>query len=49
MGYLVDKYAKDDALYPKDVQKRAIVDRYLYYDMGSVYRVIGEFLVNLCL
>eukprot|EP00918_Siedleckia_nematoides_P055214 GHVU01120444.1.p1 GENE.GHVU01120444.1~~GHVU01120444.1.p1 ORF type:complete len:195 (+),score=30.83 GHVU01120444.1:86-586(+) len=42
LGYLADKYGKDDALYPKDVQKRAVVDRYLYYDMGIVYRAIGE-------
>ncbi|XP_017038684.1 glutathione S-transferase 1-like [Drosophila ficusphila] len=31
-AYLVSKYGKDDSLYPKDLQKRAIVDQRLYYD-----------------
>jgi len=35
--YLVRKYGKDDSLYPKDVQKRALVDQRLYFDMGSFY------------
>jgi len=26
-SYLVSKYGKDDSLYPKDLQKRAIVDQ----------------------
>ncbi|KAH8254795.1 hypothetical protein KR032_012223 [Drosophila birchii] len=31
-AYLVSKYGKDDSLYPKDLQQRAIVDQRLYYD-----------------
>merc|ERR1711911_17935 len=33
--YLVRKYGKDDSLYPKDVQKRALVDQRLYFDMAA--------------
>ncbi|KAH8357788.1 hypothetical protein KR200_009148 [Drosophila serrata] len=31
-AYLVSKYGKDDSLYPKDLQQRAIVDQRLHYD-----------------
>lgn len=30
--YVVDKYAKDDLLYPKDVAKRALVNQKLFFD-----------------
>ncbi|CAD6242338.1 GSCOCT00012635001.2-RA-CDS [Cotesia congregata] len=30
--YLVSKYAKDDFLYPKDLQKRAIIDQRLHFE-----------------
>ncbi|XP_046680929.1 glutathione S-transferase 1-like [Homalodisca vitripennis] len=29
--YLADKYGQDDSLYPKDLQKRGIVDQMLFY------------------
>ncbi|KAH8320884.1 hypothetical protein KR067_011775 [Drosophila pandora] len=35
-SYLVSKYGKDDSLYPKDLQKRAIVDQRLHYDSSVV-------------
>jgi len=35
--YLVNQYGKDDSLYPKDVKKRAQVDKMLYFDMGTLY------------
>ncbi|KAH8291154.1 hypothetical protein KR054_009139 [Drosophila jambulina] len=35
-AYLVSKYGKDDSLYPKDLQKRAIVDQRLHYDSSVV-------------
>ncbi|XP_017025307.1 glutathione S-transferase 1-like [Drosophila kikkawai] len=35
--YLVDKYGKSDALYPKDLAKRAIIDQRLYFDASVIY------------
>ena len=35
--YLVDKYGKDDALYPKDLVKRANVDAKLHLDSGHLF------------
>ncbi|KAL0133761.1 hypothetical protein PUN28_001018 [Cardiocondyla obscurior] len=37
MAYLVGKYAKNDALYPKDPKQRAVVDQMMYFDAGSLY------------
>lgn len=36
-GYLVDKYAQDDSLYPKDIVKRAQVDARLHFDTGFLF------------
>lgn len=41
--YLIDKYAKNDLLYPKDLQKRAIIDQHLYFDLGTLVLRLGEF------
>ncbi|XP_017087052.2 glutathione S-transferase 1-1-like [Drosophila bipectinata] len=40
-AYLVGKYGKDDSMYPKDLQKRAIVDQRLHYD-SSVMVATGK-------
>ncbi|XP_034478653.1 glutathione S-transferase 1-like [Drosophila innubila] len=37
MPYLVGKYATTDALYPKDLYQRAVVDQRLHYDSGSMF------------
>lgn len=37
MAYLVSKYGKDDALYPKDLLKRAVVDQRLHFESGVVF------------
>ncbi|XP_015784346.1 glutathione S-transferase 1-like [Tetranychus urticae] len=37
MTYLVNKYAPESSLYPKDVKARATVERWLYWDNGSLY------------
>lgn len=36
-GYLIDKYAKNDQLYPKDLVKRSLVDTRLYFEAGYMY------------
>lgn len=42
LGYLANKYGKDDSFYPKDPVKRAIVDQRLYFDMG-LYQRFADF------
>ncbi|XP_046573062.1 glutathione S-transferase 1-like [Haliotis rubra] len=43
MRYLVGKFGgEDNSLYPRDLQKRAEVDRLLDYDLGVFFRVILE-------
>ncbi|XP_043644080.1 glutathione S-transferase 1-like [Drosophila teissieri] len=36
-GYLVDKYAKSDELYPRDLVLRAQVDQRLYFDASILF------------
>jgi len=44
MRYLMDKYAKDDSLYPKDVKTRAIVNARLDFDCGTLWpRLIAAY------
>ncbi|KAH8407567.1 hypothetical protein KR222_007012, partial [Zaprionus bogoriensis] len=38
MAYLVRKYGKDDALYPKDYFKRAVVDQRLHFETGVIFQ-----------
>lgn len=47
MGYLVHKFGQDDRLYPKDAQKRAIVDRMLYFDIGTLYKSMVDYFVSI--
>lgn len=36
-GYLVNKYGKHDALYPKDPLQRAVVDQLLHFESGVLF------------
>lgn len=36
-AYLIDKYAADDKLYPKDLQLRAKVNQRLFFDAASLF------------
>ncbi|KAH8330518.1 hypothetical protein KR067_004442 [Drosophila pandora] len=46
--YLVEKYGKpDSSLYPKDPQKRALINQRLYFDMGTVYDALGKYMFPL--
>jgi len=50
MCYLVNKYSGDDPekqkLYPADPEQRAIVDRSLFFDIGSLYKSIVDYFVR---
>lgn len=41
--YFANKYGKDDSLYPKEPEKRAIVDELLYFDIGTLYQRFGDY------
>ncbi|XP_047511709.1 glutathione S-transferase 1-like [Pieris napi] len=38
--YLINKYAKDDSLYPTEPKQRAIVDQRLHFDSGILFPVL---------
>lgn len=35
--YLVEKYGRTDALYPKNAKTRATINQLIYFDMGTLY------------
>ncbi|XP_068157670.1 glutathione S-transferase D2-like [Drosophila tropicalis] len=41
--YLVEKYGKDDTLYPKNPKEQALVNQRLYFDMGTLYQSYVEY------
>ncbi|KAH8388420.1 hypothetical protein KR093_005984, partial [Drosophila rubida] len=41
--YLVEKYGKDDSLYPKDPQQQAVINQRLYFDMGTLYKSFADY------
>lgn len=46
MTYMVSEYATDDSLYPKDVRTRALVDQRLFFDMGTLYARMADYIVS---
>lgn len=40
--YLVDKYGKDDSLYPKEPRKRALVLQRLFFDATTLYQRFAD-------
>lgn len=45
-GYLVRTYGKNDSLYPKDPQKKALVDQRLQFNVGTLYPKIRAICVS---
>lgn len=41
--YLVDKYGKNDSLYPKDPKTRAIINQRFYFDMGTIFKQFYDY------
>jgi len=39
----VEKYGKDDTLFPKDPKKQALVNQRLYFDMGTLYESFAKY------
>ncbi|KAI7690013.1 Glutathione S-transferase 1, isoform C [Sarcoptes scabiei] len=42
-SYLIESRDPDSALYPKDLKKRAIIDRCLHFDLGTLYRALADY------
>ncbi|XP_054725708.1 glutathione S-transferase 1-1-like [Anastrepha obliqua] len=43
MIYLVEKYGKDDSLYPKCPKKKAVINQRLYFDVGTLYKSFSDY------
>jgi len=43
MSYLVNKHGGNDRLYPADPEKRALIDRMLYFDIGTLYKAMIDY------
>ncbi|CAG2170269.1 unnamed protein product, partial [Oppiella nova] len=43
MAYLCNQYAPDTQLYPHDSQQRAVIDKWLQFDLGSLYKSICDY------
>ncbi|KAF5270026.1 hypothetical protein FQR65_LT05825 [Abscondita terminalis] len=43
-AYLVQKYGKDDSLYPNDLKQRSVVDQRMYYDASVMFPCVRAIL-----
>lgn len=43
LQYIANQYGRKDAIYPKEPKLRAMVDRMLYFDFGTLYSAFGNF------
>lgn len=43
--YLVEKYGKNDSLYPKNAKIRAHINQLIYFDMGTLFQRTLEYLI----
>lgn len=39
--YLTDKYAAGSSLYPRDVEKHAMIDNLLMFDIDTLYKTMS--------
>lgn len=46
MKYLVDQYAKDDTLAPKEPKLAAMVNQRLFFDVGTLFSRLQDYFVN---
>lgn len=46
LSYLVEKFAKDDSLYPKDPETRALVNHRMYFDLGTLYQKFYDWVIE---
>lgn len=41
--YLVEKYGKNDALFPKNPKTRAVINQRLFFDIGTLFKQFQEY------
>jgi len=46
MVYLVAKFAKDDSIYPKELEQQAIIQQRMYFDAHTMFRRFQEAMVS---
>lgn len=45
--YLVDKYGKNDSLYPKDLKIRTLINEKLFFDTGVIFPRLKSMVVSI--